>query len=89
MSSGISFDRFARVVTLARKQGVTVRELAKCFGMSKSTMGRYMQMIDAIEALGIDVKDLGQSDENSPAISTADQSPSVPSGTNSPLSNGR
>jgi transposase-like protein len=65
----IEIGRFIRVVTIARRQGASIRSLAKCFNMSKSTMGRWVQMIEAAN--------LGQHGENSPAISTSTQLPSV------------
>jgi hypothetical protein len=66
-------ERFIRIVTMAHRQGASIRVLAKCFNMSKSTMGRIVQMIEAAN--------LGQHGENSPANSTAAQLPSVPNGT--------
>jgi AraC-like DNA-binding protein len=69
-------DRFIRIVTMARRQGASIRSLAKCFNVSKSTMGRLVQMIETLEA-----SHLGQRSDNSLANSTAAQLPSVPNRT--------
>ena len=76
--SEISVTRIERVLVNARRHGASIRSLAKCFGMSKSAMGRWVQMIEASH--------LGQHDENSPAISPAAQ---LPSGPNAAVSQGR
>ena len=59
-----------RIIVLARRNVASIRSLAGCFNMSKSAMGRWVQMIEASQ--------LGQHGENSPAISTAAEPPSVP-----------
>jgi hypothetical protein len=62
---------FYRIIVLARDQGLSVRALAKIFGMSKSKMGREVQTIETL-------RNLGQLDEFFALFSTADQTPSVP-----------
>ena len=41
-------EQFLRILAVARSQGATIRVLAKCFGVSKSTMGRWMPAIEAL-----------------------------------------
>ena len=69
-------DAFIRVVLLARRKGATIRTLARCYGVSKSTMGRYVQAFEMIEA-----SHLGQDGESSPDNTAASPLRSVPDGT--------
>jgi hypothetical protein len=64
-------EHLFRIIVLMRAKGVTVRAMAKCFGMSKSTMGRWVQQMDTLSHLG-------QLDAFFASISTMDQPPSVP-----------
>jgi hypothetical protein len=43
---GGDIECFASILILLRRKGVSVRSLAKCFGWSKSSMGRLVQVID-------------------------------------------
>ena len=40
--------KILRIILLARRQGATVRTLARMFGYSKSAMGRLLRDIDAL-----------------------------------------
>jgi hypothetical protein len=53
-----------QTIVRARRQGAHVRALAKCFGYSKSTMGRLVQVIDALS--DEQLSQLGQGDGNKP-----------------------
>jgi transposase-like protein len=69
-------ERIIRIIVLLRRQGASIRAIAKVFGESKSTMGRWVQAIEASQ--------LGQGDEIISANSTATTAPSVPFGTEPP-----
>lgn len=62
MTHEVEVEQFIRLIALMRRNGASVRALAKCCGMSKSKMGRWVQAIDASQ--------LGQPGENLPDIAT-------------------
>jgi hypothetical protein len=47
-TSNPTTEQIMRTLALARSKGVTIRNLAKLIGVSKSTMGRWMPVIDIL-----------------------------------------
>jgi transposase-like protein len=58
----VSEDRIIRMILLMRSKGASIRVIAKYFGESKSTMGRWVKVLEAAH--------LGQPGENLPEIAT-------------------
>ena len=65
---------FIRVLIAAHRAGAGIRSMARCFGMSKSTVARLLEQIKQLEKLQLVLSQLGQADANSPAGSIDDQS---------------
>jgi hypothetical protein len=55
-------DRFLRLLVSMRRAGGSIRAMARCVGVSKSTMGRWMPAIDALAS------QTGQDEHASPDV---------------------
>jgi hypothetical protein len=55
------------LIWLMRKAGASIRCIAKCFGFSKSEMGRWVKVLDQLTEA--EVSQLGQPEQNSAEVS--------------------
>jgi transposase len=68
-------ERYLRVIALARRQGASIRNIAKMLNVSKSTAHRWMPGIDAL------VSQMGQGEGAEGRSDAVSEDASVPDGT--------